>query len=246
VGLGTFIDPRLDGGKLNKRTREDLVRLMGVDGKEWLFYKAMPLNVALLRGTTADPEGNVTAERECLDLDNLAMAMAVKNSGGIVIVQVERIAKSKTLNPRDVLIPGPMVDCVVVAEPANHHQTYGTVYDAAFSGEIAVPLDGFEPTPLDVRKALAVLHDKTAARDFRGRLLPRGHPLPNLLVSQPPPGIWSGSSLIHAGRAELHRLTVPLVNDCSSLQGCSETDAGFQPVSGPSTSLFRLIKQLPY
>jgi propionate CoA-transferase len=138
VGLGTFIDPRLDGGKLNKRTREDLVRLMEIDGKEWLFYKAMPLNVVFLRGTTADPEGNVTAERECLDLDNLSMAMAVKNSGGIVIVQVERIVKSKTLNPRDVLIPGPLVDCVVVAEPGNHHQTYGTVYDAAFSGEIAV------------------------------------------------------------------------------------------------------------
>ena len=81
--------------------------------------------------------------------------MAVKNSGGIVIVQVERIAKSENFNPRDVLIPGPLVDCVVVAEPGNHHQTYGTGYDAAFSGEIAVPLDGFKPTPLDVRKIIA-------------------------------------------------------------------------------------------
>ena len=105
VGLGTFVDPRLDGGKLNKRTSEDLVRVMEIDGKEWLFYKAMPINVAFLRGTTADPEGNVTLERECLDLDNLAMAMAVKNSGGVVIVQVERIAKSKSLNPRHVVVP---------------------------------------------------------------------------------------------------------------------------------------------
>jgi propionate CoA-transferase len=155
VGLGTFVDPRLDGGKLNKRTSEDLVRVMEIDGKEWLFYKAMPINVAFLRGTTADPEGNVTLERECLDLDNLAMAMAVKNSGGVVIVQVERIAKSKSLNPRHVVVPSPLVDCIVLARPEHHHQTYGTAYNAAFSGEMSVPLDGTKPMPLDVRKVIA-------------------------------------------------------------------------------------------
>jgi propionate CoA-transferase len=155
VGLGTFVDPRIDGGKLNKRTKEDLVRLMEIDGKEWLFYRTTPINVAFLRGTTADPEGNVTLERECLDLDNLAMAMAAKNSGGVVIVQVERIAKSRSLNPRHVVIPGPLVDCVVVARPENHHQTYGTVYNAAFSGEITVPLDDSKPTPLDARKIIS-------------------------------------------------------------------------------------------
>jgi propionate CoA-transferase len=155
VGLGTFIDPRLEGGKLNKRTTEDLVELIELHGKEWLFYPTKPINVAFLRGTTADPEGNVTAEHESLDLDNLAQAMAVKNSGGIVIVQVERLAKSKSLNPRQVLVPGPLVDCVVVAKAENHHQTYGTVYNAAFSGGISVPLDDQQPMPLDARKVIA-------------------------------------------------------------------------------------------
>jgi propionate CoA-transferase len=155
VGIGTFVDPRLDGGKLNQRTSEDLVQLMEIDGRQWLFYRGMPVNVALLRGTSADPEGNVTAEHESLDLDNRAMAMAVKNSGGIVIVQVERLVKSKSLNPRRVMIPGALVDCVVVARPENHHQTYGTVFDAAFCGEISVPLDSRRPMPLDVRKVIA-------------------------------------------------------------------------------------------
>ncbi|MCE0732433.1 acyl CoA:acetate/3-ketoacid CoA transferase [Halomonas sp. G15] len=155
VGIGTFVDPRLEGGKLNKRTTEDLVRVMEVDGRDWLYYKSIPLNVALIRATSADPEGNISTERECLDLDALSQAMAVKNSGGIVIVQVERIVKSKSIKPRDVLIPGALVDCVVVAEPENHHQTYGTVYDAAFSGEVSVPIGSYKPTPLDVRKIIA-------------------------------------------------------------------------------------------
>ncbi|HMO30988.1 acyl CoA:acetate/3-ketoacid CoA transferase [Enterovirga sp.] len=141
VGMGTFVDPRQDGGKINAITAEDLVRVMEIDGKEWLFYKAFPLNVAFLRGTTADANGNVTAEREALDLDNLAQAMAVKNSGGVVIVQVERIARAGSLHPRQVLIPGPLVDCVVVAEPQHHWQTYATVYNPAYSSEIAGEAD---------------------------------------------------------------------------------------------------------
>jgi propionate CoA-transferase len=115
--------------------------LIEIDGQEWLFYRGLPLQIAFLRGTTADPNGNVTAEREALDLDNLAMAMAVKNSGGVVIVQVERIARSGSLNPRQVLIPGVFVDCVVVAEPEHHRQTYATGYNPAYSAETSVPLD---------------------------------------------------------------------------------------------------------
>ncbi len=155
VGIGTFVDPRVEGGKINSRTTEDIVRVIEIDGQDWLFYRGFPLQIAFLRGTTADPNGNVTAEREALDLDNLAMAMAVKNSGGVVIVQVERIARAGSLHPRQVIIPGVLVDCVVVAEPENHRQTYSTVYDPAFSGEICVPLDSVPAMPLDERKIIA-------------------------------------------------------------------------------------------
>src|SRR3954470_10753082 len=155
VGIGTFVDPRLEGGKINAVTTEDLVELMSLHGQEWLFYRAFPLNVAFLRGTTSDPNGNVTAEREALDIDNLAMAMAVKNSGGIVIAQVERAARTGSLNPRQVLIPGALVDCVVIAKPENHWQTYATVYSPAYSAELAVSLDMVAPMALDERKIIA-------------------------------------------------------------------------------------------
>ena len=155
VGLRTFVDPRLEGGKLNAATTEDLVELLQINGEEWLRYKAFPINVALLRGTTADPAGNITMEREALTLDNLAMAMAAKNSRGFVIVQVERIAASNSLNPREVQIPGILVDCVVVADPENHLQTYGTNYSHAFSGRQRVPMDRVVPLELDERKIIA-------------------------------------------------------------------------------------------
>jgi len=155
VGLRTFVDPRLEGGKLNEATTEDLIELLQIDGEEWLRYKAFPINVALLRGTTADPAGNITMEREALTLDNLAMAMAAKNSRGFVIVQVERIAAGHSLNPREVQIPGILVDCVVVANPENHLQTYGTTYSHAFSGRQRVPMDRVVPLQLDERKIIA-------------------------------------------------------------------------------------------
>lgn len=155
VGLHTFVDPRLSGGKINKRSVEDLVEVISLCGEEWLLYKAFPIQVAFLRGTTADPEGNITMERESLVLDGLAMAMAAKNSGGLVIAQVERVAASGTLHPRQVQIPGILVDCVVIAAPQNHMQTYATAYNPAFSSELRVPADAVLSLPLDGRKVIA-------------------------------------------------------------------------------------------
>ena len=155
VGLRTFVDPRQDGGKINKRTTEDLVRVMQIDGEEWLFYEAFPITVAFIRGTTADLTGNITMEHEALTLDNLAIATAARNSGGFVIAQVERVSAHGALNPRQVVVPGVLVDCVVLAQPENHHQTYGTVYNPAFAGEFKVALDMLAPMALDERKLIA-------------------------------------------------------------------------------------------
>ena len=158
VGLGTFIDPRLDGGKLNDRTKtegEDHVELINVGGKECLFYKAFPINVAVIRGTTADPDGNITMEKEALTLESLSLAMAAKNSGGFVIAQVERIADRGTLNARQVKIPGIFVDCIVVARPEYHWQTNIEVYNPAYSSEIRIPMRSIAPMEMSERKIIA-------------------------------------------------------------------------------------------
>ncbi|MCP3870387.1 MAG: acyl CoA:acetate/3-ketoacid CoA transferase [Gammaproteobacteria bacterium] len=156
VGLHTFVDPRLEGGRINEITTKDIVKHVEIDGEEWLFYKVDSVDVAFIRGTTADPAGNITMEKEALTLDNLAQAMAVKNSNGIVIAQVERIAELGALRPRDVKVPGILVDCVVVADkPENHKMNYGIQYDPALAGEIRVPLDSLPPMNMDARKIIA-------------------------------------------------------------------------------------------
>lgn len=155
VGLGTFADPRNEGGKMSKKAVEDIVKIITIDGEEWMFMKSFPVNCVFIRGTTADTRGNLTMEREALIVDALAMAMAAHNSGGIVIAQVERVANAETLNPHAVIVPGILVDYVVVARPEYHMQTFGTQFKPELCGEIRVPMTSIKALPLDERKVMA-------------------------------------------------------------------------------------------
>jgi propionate CoA-transferase len=155
VGIGTFVDPRNGGGKINDLTTEEIVELIEFDNKTYLAYKPLPINVAILRGTTADTDGNITMEKEALTLESLAIATAARNSNGFVIVQVERIAERGTLNARHVKIPGIMVDCVVVSRPEHHWQTFAEVYNPSFSSEIKIPMQSIDPMQMSPRKIIA-------------------------------------------------------------------------------------------
>lgn len=156
VGLNTFVDPRVEGGKINKITSKDLVEVVELGGEEWLWYKPFPLDVALLRGTSADEKGNITIEKEAVSLELISLAQAAKSSGGIVIVQVERIVANGSMHPMNVKIPGIIVDYIVVVDdPTQHKQTYAEQYNPAYSGDIRVPLSAIAPMPLDERKIIA-------------------------------------------------------------------------------------------
>lgn len=154
VGLHTFVDPRQDGGKINSRTTDDHVQLMPISGEDYLFYKSFPIDVALLRGTTADINGNISMEKEALPLDALAIAQAVRNSGGKVLVQVERITEQHQLTADRVRIPGILVDHVILAPAEDHPQTFGEQYNPAYSGDIRPPASQVTPAELNARKVI--------------------------------------------------------------------------------------------
>lgn len=176
VGIGTFVDPRLGGGRINNCSNQILVELITISGIEYLFYKAMPIHSCLLRGTTSDEHGNITMEREALTLDSLAIAMATHNSGGIVIVQVERLAKLGSLNSRNVKIPGILVDYVVLSEKIEHHlQTFSEPYSPYYSGELLAQHELLTIAPLEARKIIA----RRAALELRA------HDIVNLGVGIP-------------------------------------------------------------
>jgi propionate CoA-transferase len=152
TGLDTFVDPRQQGARQSARTPLDFVEVVELAGEEWLLFKPIPLNVAFLRGTTADEDGNVTMEQEAVLGEMLAMAQATRRAGGVVVVQVKRMARRGTLNAKDVRIPGILVDFVVV-DP-NQRQTYATDYDPSYSGELRIPIGDIKPLPFGQRKVI--------------------------------------------------------------------------------------------
>jgi len=152
TGLDTFVDPRQQGARQSPRTPADFVEVVHLAGEEWLLFKPVPVNVAFLRGTTSDEDGNITMEEEAVLGEMLAMAQATRHAGGIVVVQVKRMARRETLPPKQIRIPGILVDFVVV-DP-EQRQTYATYYDPSYSGELRIPAGDIKPLPFGPRKVI--------------------------------------------------------------------------------------------
>jgi len=161
VGLGTFVDPRFGGGRMNEAAREELMELMTLDGQEYLRYKPFPVDVAIIRGTYADPAGNISLEDEPADLDGYAVALAAHNSGGIVIAQVRELVPPGTIAPRSVGIPGVLVNAVVVVP--EQMQTYRAVFDRTLVSHCGT--NRKSPTVLDAAKRVIARRAALELRD---------------------------------------------------------------------------------
>lgn len=160
TGFHTFVDPRVEGGKMNKSAVEDLVEVLELHGEEWLWYKPYKVDVSLVRGTTADVNGNITFEEEAAVLEACSMAQAAHNSGGIVICQVKYLSEGRA-KPKDVVIPGIYVDYIVVDD--EQKQTCERVYDPALAGTIRRPFSAVEPLEMSPRKIIA----RRAAKELK-------------------------------------------------------------------------------
>ncbi len=155
VGLNTFVDPRIEGVHLHEKYKKNnLVEVIQLDGREWLWYKSFPVTVAIIRGTTADEIGNMSMEKEVSSYEVLSMASAAKRFGGKVIIQVERIAKEHSIHPKNVKLPGALVDAIVIGKPENHWQTVKHEYLPAYSGEIKSSQTAYRPAKFDQRKVI--------------------------------------------------------------------------------------------
>lgn len=177
TGLHTYIDPRVEGGKMNKSAKEDLVEVLELAGQEWLWYKPVKLNIGLVRGTTADVKGNITYEEEAAILEGAAIAQAVHNSGGIVICQVKYLSQEHA-KAKEVQIPGIYVDYIVV--DSEQKQTCERVYDPALTGNLRTPFESVPPMDLNTRKVVA----RRAAKELRpGMIINLGVGMPDGVAS---------------------------------------------------------------
>ena len=155
VGLNTFVDPRVDGGKINSITKEDIVQVIDILGEENLLYKCPNIDVAFIRGTYADEKGNITMDEEATYSEATCIAQAVKNCGGVVIVQVKKVVKAGTINPRSVKIPRIYVDYIIEAEnKEDQDQVLGYSYDPSLAGDVKVVVESLKPLELDARKII--------------------------------------------------------------------------------------------
>ncbi|WP_159737089.1 acyl CoA:acetate/3-ketoacid CoA transferase [Vibrio atypicus] len=187
VGLGTFVDPRIEGGKINAITKKEWVEVIELMGEEHLFYHKLPITTAILRGTTADEKGNITMEDECLIVESLAAAQAAKNNGGKVIVQVKSVVNAGKLDPHAVKIPGIFVDAVVVCEQESEHmQTFATVMNPEFVGISSSYGDNVTTTGLgddeQTLDAKVVIARRAAMELVRGSILNLGIGAPEYIA----------------------------------------------------------------
>jgi propionate CoA-transferase len=181
VGLGTFIDPRLQGGAANECTARDMVELIVIGGQEKLFYKTFKVDVSIIRGTTADENGNISLEHEALFADPLSTAMIARNNGGIVLAQVARMTVAHQIKAQQVKIPAYMVDVLVKGRPEHHLQSYFYPdYHPELSGEVRIPLDDIPSLPLDMRKVCA---RRGAMELFTGAIVNLGLGVPDAVGS---------------------------------------------------------------
>jgi acyl CoA:acetate/3-ketoacid CoA transferase len=153
IGLHTFVDPRLEGCRMNEAARDAIVKLVEVDGQEYLHFPNIPTQVAIIRGTTADEIGNISMEHEGSYLGVLDLALAARNCGGIVIAQVKRLTARGSIPMQRAFVPSTLVDYIVV-DPGQMQAT-GTVYDPAISGEVKRRLDEFSPIAFGADKVIA-------------------------------------------------------------------------------------------
>lgn len=222
TGLHTFVDPRQAGGLQGGTMTEPRVELIQIDGTEWLRFLPFQIDVAFLRGTTSDEDGNISMEEEAIPGEMLSTAQAVRRMGGKVIVQVKRVARTGTLRPRDVKIPGILVDHVVVDH--EQRQTYATHYDPSYSGNLRVPLDAIPPLAFGPRKIVA----RRAAMELRPGV-----------VCNIGAGISTGISTVAAEEKLLDHII--LTNEQGFIGGAPRTG----PDSGASQNWAAMVDQ-PY